>query len=86
MRVSRGSITDAVTRDGETVVMVGDQVMLLSPLASAALARIDGDTDVAVVGAALVEMFGAPPDGDPISMTLSVLQDLSAAGVVKLDG
>ena len=85
MRVRRLPVLDSVTRDGETAVMVGTRVVVLSELASAALALIEDTVEVDEVSNALVEEFGAPPGIDPVEATLMVLQELSGQGLVTFD-
>ena len=77
MRVRRLPVLDSVTRDGETAVMVGTRVVVLSELASAALALIEDSVEV--------EEFGAPPGIEPVEATLMVLQELSGQGLVTFD-
>ena len=85
MRVRRLPVLDSVTRDGETAVMVGTRVVVLSELASAALALIEDSVEVDEVSNALVEEFGAPPGIEPVEATLMVLQELSGQGLVTFD-
>lgn len=85
MRVRRLPVLDSVTRGGETAVMVGTRVIVLSELASAALVLIEGSSEVEQVSQALVEEFGAPPGVDAVEATLMVLQELSGQGLVTLD-
>lgn len=85
MRVRRLEILDSVTRDGETAVMVNTRVVVLSELASAAFALIEGSIDVDEVTRVLVEQFGAPPGVDPREATLTLLGELSGQGLVALD-
>lgn len=85
MKVRRLEILDSVTRDGETAVMVNTHVVVLSELASAAFALIDGSVDVDDVTRALVEQFGAPPGVDAREATLMLLRDLGGQGLVAVD-
>ena len=85
MRVRRLPVLDSVTREGETAVMIGTRVIVLSELASAALALIGDSSEVEQVSHALVAEFGAPPGVDPVEATLMVLRELSGQGLVTFD-
>jgi hypothetical protein len=84
MRVRRLPVLDELTRDGETVVLLGERAVLLSPLASAALADIgslDWTSDVGLIGS-LVARFG--PVDDVGSVVFSLVSELAEAGLVEL--
>jgi hypothetical protein len=85
MKVRALPVTDSVTRDGETVVMSGDRVILLSPMASAALALLTEPLDVSEVASALVRQFGEAPGIDVGEATRQLLEGLADAELVRLE-
>lgn len=87
MRARRGNITDEYVEDGQAAVLVGTDVIVLSPLATALLALLDDDwADVRDVTAGLVRSFGTPPEGvPPEDATVAALRALAVHGLVELD-
>lgn len=85
-RVRRTDWRDWYVDGGESAVMVGSNVVVLSELASALLEAVeeDGWTPVATVAAALREEFGDPPGSTAAAATGVALADLAAEGVVEL--
>lgn len=83
MRAHRLPVTDSVTRDGETVVMVGDQVMLLSPMASAAWRLLADPLSVEELSERLAAEFGPPPEGSERAATATLLDGLVCVGLVE---
>lgn len=80
--VRRLPVVDEVVVDGETVVMVGEQVMLLAPIAAALLALVDPLvwTSVDDLGARLSKEFGPPPaDGS----VFALVRQLTEAGLLE---
>lgn len=86
MRVRRIPFLDEYAEGGESAVLVGDRVFVLSELATTILAAIGDETvSVDVVAAALEEAFGAPPDGtDLSSATAAAVQELVAQGLLEI--
>jgi len=81
MRLRRTPVVDEVLLDDELVVMVGLQVMLLSPLASRLLTLLGGEErTLAEVADELAAEFGDPGDGGA-AMTAQV-EALVAGGLV----
>jgi hypothetical protein len=86
MRVRAVPPTDRIDHEGEAVVLIDDQVVRLSALATtlldlAATWRASED-----LTAALVAAFGPPPDGaDPGHATALVLEQLAALGLLEVD-
>jgi hypothetical protein len=85
VKARRRPVVDRVDRDGEAVVLVGRQVVRLSPLA---VCLVDACIDWAQdreLAAELVRRFGEPPETDPLESTRSALRDLAAQELVDLD-
>jgi hypothetical protein len=86
MRARRGEIADEYVEGGEAAVLVGTEVIVLSPLATTLLALVGDDwTDVDVVSDGLVQVFGEPVGGEATAATLDALRALELRGVVELD-
>lgn len=84
MKVRRVPWLDEYVEDGESAVLVEDQVFVLSPLATSLLAAIGGSVrDVAEVAGVLGDAFGAPPDGTAlVDATEAAVRELAAQGLV----
>ena len=78
-------VLDRVDRDGEAVVLLGRQVVRLSPLAAAVLDACEEWRGVEELAGQLVAQFGDPPSGDARSMTTAALTELRDQGLVELD-
>lgn len=86
MRVRRVPFLDEYAEGGESAVLVGDRVFVLSELATTILAAIGDETvSIDVVAAVLEEAFGAPPDGTDLSAaTAAAVQELVAQGLLLI--
>ena len=86
MKVRRRQFIDEYVEGGESAVLIGDQVFVLSELATTILAAIgDSTVDVDAVAAVLGSTFGAPPDGiDLVDATAAALESLAAQGLVQI--
>lgn len=86
MRVRRVPFLDEYAEGGESAVLVGDRVFVLSELATTILAAIgDEAVPVDVVAAVLEEAFGAPPDGTDLSAaTAAAVQELVTQGLLEI--
>jgi len=83
--VVRSRWDDALERDGEMLVLAGNDVSLLSPLAAeAALAARRGLT-VAALATHLEREFGAPPDRDRGEAVREVIAALMSRGVMTVE-
>lgn len=87
MRARRLPIVDEYVEGDEAVVMVDDQVLTLSPVASAALATVGPQwTDATVVADVLVDRFGAPPGAaDVVATVRDLLRSLAGLGLLEID-
>lgn len=84
MRARRLPVADRVDRDGESVVLVGREVVRLSALATALLDECWGWAEEERLVAVLVERFGAPPGGgDPAALVAEALATLGEHRLVE---
>ena len=80
-------VDDMLEHEGQAVVLVGSQVMLLSPLAAQVVRVAQGGATLNAVGEHLVEVFGPPSDGlEPLVHVVSMVTDLERAGVLVRGG
>lgn len=79
------TVDDALIRNDQMLVLVGSEVMLLSPV-STEIARVcAGGLTVGELGEHLLAVFGPPLDGSSVAeRTRVVVTELCEAGVVKL--
>jgi hypothetical protein len=87
MRIRRLPVLDELTVDEETVVLLDERAVLLSPLASAALSTLSAPepvwtSDLDLRGA-LEARFGVAPD--PEAALFALVSELESAGLVELD-
>ncbi|WP_062304523.1 hypothetical protein [Demequina subtropica] len=76
---------DAIERDGQMLVLAGNEVSLLSPVATELVLAARDGISVAALGAHLAEVFGAPPGQDPGAAVRDFLAALLQRGVIALD-
>ena len=86
MRVRRRPVLDEYVDGDESAVMVGDQVVVLSALATTLLALIgDEETETAFLAQQLIKRYGPPSDDlDGLKSTQEALNDLETNGLVQL--
>ena len=86
MRVHRLPLRDQYFDEEESAVMVGDEVIALSALATSILALVpDEGTTSDFLGQALEDRYGPPPSGvDALQATEMALSDLKSVGLVQL--
>lgn len=78
-------VQDEVIRDGESVVLLGRQVIRLSALGTTLLELCDNWRDAKELAHGLTERHGEPPAGfDATAMTEAALQALHDQGLVDL--
>lgn len=86
----RLTVTDAIERDGAVLVLAGDTVHLLGPLASAIVAAHGvvpsegGWSEVDQLPSRVEEMLGEAPGSNARDLILAVIEELEAAGVVEV--
>jgi hypothetical protein len=81
------TVDDALVRDGQMLVLVGSEVMLLSPVSSEIVRVSASGVTVEELGEHLFAMFGPPPQGNSVAdQTRIMLGRLSEAGVVHVTG
>lgn len=84
--VVTSSWDDALERDGQMLVLCGNDVSLLSPVATeAALVAREGVT-VAALERMLTREFGMPDGASPGEVTRQIIAALISRGVMTLQG
>lgn len=85
MRARRVPVHDEVVRDGESIVLIGRQVVRLSWIGTTLLELCDDWRHSTELARGLTDRYGEPPDGsDATAMTESALQALHQQGLVEL--
>jgi hypothetical protein len=78
-------VDDELVRDGESVVLLGRQVVRLSALGTTLLELCPQWCDATELADGLVDRFGTPPGGvDPRLMTEAALAALHEQGLVEI--
>ena len=85
MRARRVPVQDEVVRDGESVVLLGRQVIRLSWIGTTLLELCDDWRHSTELARGLTDRYGEPPAGaDATAMTEAALQALHQQGLVEL--
>lgn len=85
MRARRVEVHDEVVRDGESVVLLGRQVIRLSWIGTTLLELCHDWRGADELTLGLTERYGEPPDGsDGMAMTVAALHALQEQGLVEL--
>ena len=85
MRARRVPVQDEVIRDGESVVLLGRQVIRLSAIGTTLLELTEDWRDIGELTDGLTDRFGHPPTGhSATAMTEAALQALQGQGLVEL--
>ncbi|MDF2144144.1 hypothetical protein [Knoellia sp. p5-6-4] len=85
MRARRVPVQDEVVRNGESVVLLGRQVIRLSAIGTTLLELTGEWREVDDLTVDLTDRFGHPPEGySATDMTEAALQALHAQGLVEL--
>jgi len=79
----RRTPADVLEVDGESLVLLGDRVVRLSPIATAVFGLTATPRTVAELAVALEEMFGAPADGGTVDAAAAVVEELVAVGALQ---
>jgi len=82
VRVRSVPVLDEVVRDDEAVVLVGGQVLRVSPLAHSLRTLAADWTGLEELAARLAERHG-DPGGDVVELLRAVVADLQGAGLVE---
>ncbi|WP_394550951.1 hypothetical protein ACDF64_10210 [Agromyces sp. MMS24-JH15] len=78
-------VVDAIERDGEELVLIGDRVVLVSPLGRLIRAAVaEGWVRVDALVPALVRELGAPVAVDPDEVVAAAVAELATAGLVEV--
>ena len=81
--VRRAPVTDLLAVDGESLVLLDDQVLRLGPVATVVLQLLDdGPRSQAQLTAALEDEFGTPPEGSLRDAVEEQLNGLATAGLI----
>ena len=81
--VRRAPVTDLLVVDGESLVLLDDQVLRLGPVATVVLQLLDdGPRSQAQLTAALEDEFGTPPEGSLRDAVEEQLSELATAGLI----
>ncbi|WP_062521695.1 hypothetical protein [Demequina silvatica] len=83
--VVRSAWDDALERGGEMLVLAGNDVTLLSPVATEAVLASRRGITVADLGRRLVLEFGEPGAVDPSDMARDIITVLVSRGVMTVD-
>lgn len=79
------TVDDALQRGDDILVLVGSEVMLLSPVSSEIVRVCAGGLSVGELGEHLVTVFGPPPDDHTVAdQTRLMIDRLREAGVVHV--
>jgi hypothetical protein len=79
------TVDDALIRDDEVLVLVGAEVMLLSPVSSEIVKVCAGGLSVGDLGVHLLDVFGPPPAGNSVHDQVRVMvEKLKQLGVVHV--
>lgn len=79
------TVDDALIRGDQMLVLVGSEVMLLSPVSSEIVRISAGGLSIADVGTHLVHAFGPPPEGTTVDGQVRVLVEaLCQVGIVRI--
>ena len=73
---------DLLEVDGESIVLYENRFVRLGLLATRILACTDTPQSLEHLADSVSEVFGAPPDADPLDATQATLVDLVANGVI----
>jgi hypothetical protein len=73
-----------VDRSGESAVLLSDEVVVLSPLATVLVGEVADGVSLRALGAALEREFGSPPSGDLLTTTRDAVDALVDSGVLAV--
>jgi hypothetical protein len=84
--VLREQLDDWYVDGTESAVLVGDQVMVLSELATMVVELV-GDSGIPLpdLAVALASRFGSPEASTPLTATAAVVHELSQSGIVRTE-
>jgi len=79
------TVDDALQRGDDILVLVGSEVMLLSPVSSEIVRVCAGGLSVGELGEHLLAMFGPPPNNQTVAeQTRLMIDRLREAGVLHV--
>lgn len=74
---------DVLEVDAASLVLLGDRVVRLSPIATAVFGLTAAPRTVAELAVVLEEMFGAPANGGTVDAAAAVVEELVAVGALE---
>lgn len=82
MKVRRREVTDAITRDGETAILVRRRLVRLSDLSAAIWDLAQDAVDVDVLANQLESLFGPPADRSTLEATKDAVAEMLRHGAL----
>ena len=79
----RRTPVDVLEVDGESLILLGDRVVRLSPIATAVFGLTATARTVADLAVTLEETFGPPADGGTLDAAAAVVEQLVAVGALE---
>ncbi|EAP99578.1 hypothetical protein JNB_05380 [Janibacter sp. HTCC2649] len=85
MKARRGLVHDVFVEGDQCAVYAGDQVVVLSPIATTVLLQLDEHwTPVPELVRAVESIYGPPPQGSTADAVARIMEELSSAHIVQL--
>lgn len=84
MRVQRAEVTDALTRDGVTAVLVDGELVRLSELSAAVYALTEDPVEIDHLARALEARFGVPEGRTSLDATADAVAQLVSHQVLRV--
>ena len=82
MKVQRAEVADAITRDGETAVLVRRRLVRLSELSAAIWVMTEDAVDITELAEHLESAFGRPEDRSSLAATKDAVAEMLRHGVL----
>lgn len=83
MKVQRRTVADALTRDGETAVVVTGRVVRLSDLSALVFSLTENPIEIEDLARALEAAMGAPQGRSTLDATKDAVSELIRHGVLR---
>lgn len=84
MKVQRREVTDLITRDGETAVLVDGMLVRLSELGATMYALTELPVEIGLLARTLEAHFGSPEEGSSLDATKETVAELVRHRVVRV--
>jgi hypothetical protein len=82
VKVQRAEVADAITRDGETAVLVGRRLVRLSELSAAIWVMAEDTVDIRQLAEHLESEFGSPEGRSTLDATKHAVAEMLRHGVL----